>query len=52
MKYLYKNRIFWEHLERIRAIYANRNGYSYIRVTFRKPHPEKQPLEESTKNYI
>ena len=26
--------------------------YSYIRVAFREPHPEKQSLEVKTQNYI
>ena len=52
MKYLYKNRGFWEVLEQIRALYANRDGYSYIRVAFREPYSENQPLEEDTHNFI
>ena len=52
MTYLYKNRGFWEALEPIRVLCANRDGYSYIRVTFREQHLEKQPLEENTHNYI
>ena len=45
MTYLFKNRGFWSVLEQIRALYPNRDGYSYIRVAFREPHSEKQPLE-------
>ena len=32
MTYLYKNRGFSEILEQIRALYANKDGHSYIRV--------------------
>ena len=52
MSYLYKNRRFWEVLKRIRAIYANWDGYSYIRAAFGELHLEKQALEENTQNYI
>ena len=41
MTYLYKKRGFWEVLERIRALYANKDEYSYIRVAFRKLRSEK-----------
>ena len=48
MTYLYKNRGFWEVLERIRVFYTNRDEYLHIRVAFREPHSEKQPLEKNT----
>ena len=47
-----KDRGFWEVLEPIKDLYDNRDGYSYIRVAFREPQSEKQPLEENTQNYI
>ena len=47
MTYLYIKRGFWEALDRIRALYAYRDRYSYIRVTFRK-----KQSEENTQNYI
>ena len=34
--------------ERIRALYANKDGYSYICVAFRELRSEKQPVEEKT----
>ena len=40
--YVYKNRVFGEGLERIRALYANRDGHLYICVAFKEPHSEKQ----------
>ena len=43
---------FWQFLEQIRTLYANRDGYSYICVAFRELHSEKQLLEENTQNYI
>ena len=49
---MYRNRGFWEVFEPIRALYANRDRYPYIHVTFREPHSEKEPLEENTQNYI
>ena len=39
----FKNRRSQGVLEEIRALYANRDEYSYIRVAFRKQHSEKQP---------
>ena len=48
----YKNRGFWEILERIRAFYANRDGYWYIWLVFRELNSENQPLEEDTLNSI
>ena len=31
----------WEVLERIRALYSNKDGNSYIRIAFRELHLEK-----------
>ena len=45
MTHLYKNRGFLEVLEPIRALLANRNGYSYICTAFRELHSEKKPSE-------
>ena len=47
-----KNIEFWKVLEQIRALYANKDGQSYIRVVFRELHSEKQPLDENKQNYI
>ena len=52
MIHLYKNRGFWEVLERIIALYANKDGHSYVPVAFRELHSEKQPLEENTQKHI
>ena len=52
MIHLYKNRGFWEVLEQIRALCANKDGHSYIHVAFRGLHSEKQPLEENTQKHI
>ena len=46
MTYLYIKRGFWEALDRIRALYAYRDGYSFILVTFRK-----KQSEENMQNY-
>ena len=41
MIHLYKNREFWEVLEQIRALCANKDGHSYIRVAFRQSYSEE-----------
>ena len=40
LHYFIQNRGFWEVLERIGALYANRDGHLFIRVAFRKLHSE------------
>ena len=45
-----KNRRFWEVVEPIIILWANRYGYSYIRAAFRGLHSEKQPPEDNTPN--
>ena len=52
MIHLFKNRGFWDVLERITALYANKDRHSYIRVAFRELHSEKQFLEENTQKHI
>ena len=41
MTYLYKNREFWEVLERIKPVYENSDRYLYIPVAFRELYSEK-----------
>ena len=38
-----KNREFWEALEQIRALYANKDGHSYTCIAFRELHSKKHP---------
>ena len=45
-----KNRRFWEVLEPITMLFANRYGCSYICAAFRGLHSEKQPPEDNTPN--
>ena len=37
-----KNRGLWEVLERIRVLYTNKDGHSYIRVGFRELDSQKK----------
>ena len=38
--------------ERIRALYANKDRYSYICVAFRELRSQNQPVKEKTQKYI
>ena len=49
-----KNRGLWEVLERIRVLYTNKDGHSYIRVGFRELDSQKKKkkhLDDCSKYY-
>ena len=48
-----KNRGLWEVLERIRVLYTNKDGHSYIRVGFREldSQKKKKHLDDCSKYY-
>ena len=50
--YLSKKRGFWEVLEQIRALYANKDDNSYIRVAFRELHSEKKYSDNGVRKIL
>ena len=46
-----KNRGFWEVSEPIRVLYTNKDGHSYIHVSFRELYCEKKHSDDCSKHY-